>query len=63
MEDFCLQCDSPVTAMTLDKDKILCGLINAKVKYALILKKHISNVLFQMIFSREATLELALLVS
>ena len=32
VENFCLQCDSPVTAMTLDKDKILCGLINAKVK-------------------------------
>ena len=31
VEDYSLQCDNPVTAMTLDKDYILVGLNNAKV--------------------------------
>ena len=32
VEDYSLQCDSPVTAMTLGKDHILTGLNNAKVR-------------------------------
>ena len=31
VEDFCLQCENPVTAMTLDHHRILAGLNNAKV--------------------------------
>ena len=31
VENFCLQCDNPVTAMTLDHHRILAGLNNAKV--------------------------------
>ena len=31
VEDFLVQCDSPVNAMTIDNDRILCGLLNAKL--------------------------------
>ena len=31
VEDYSLQCESPVTAMTCSKDHILTGLNNAKV--------------------------------
>ena len=31
VEDFSLLCDSPVTCMTIDKSRILVGLLNAKL--------------------------------
>ena len=31
VESYSLSCDSPVLAMTLDNERILCGLLNAQV--------------------------------